>query len=109
MLQQRRTARKTASNPFAVGDVLKYSWGYDQTNTDFYQVVAKTAKTITIREIGGTWASYTQVSPDKDRFIGPPMVKRIQSDKPYVTMDFGIARRTSVGATHYQTPTNGGH
>jgi hypothetical protein len=33
------------------GDIVYNSWGYDQTNIDFYQVVAVTAKTISIREI----------------------------------------------------------
>ena len=36
---------------FIVGDILYSSWGYDQTNIDFYQVVKVTAKTITVKEI----------------------------------------------------------
>lgn len=36
---------------FVVGDILYSSWGYDQTNIDFYQVVKVTAKTITVKEI----------------------------------------------------------
>ena len=34
-----------------VGDVFTYSWGYEQTNIDFFQVVATTEKTVSIRKI----------------------------------------------------------
>jgi hypothetical protein len=34
-----------------IGDILSASWGYDQTNVDFYQVVAVTAASVKIRAI----------------------------------------------------------
>ena len=34
-----------------VGDIWSSSWGYDQTNVDFYQVIKVTAKTVTVRKI----------------------------------------------------------
>lgn len=34
-----------------VGDIVYASWGYEQTNIDFYQVVRKTAKRYFVREI----------------------------------------------------------
>ena len=33
------------------GDILYSSYGYDQTNIDFYQVIATTKKTVTFREL----------------------------------------------------------
>ncbi|HEM5454175.1 hypothetical protein HO944_09415 [Streptococcus suis] len=36
-----------------VGDVLCSTWGYDQTNYDFYKVIKVTAKTITIEKLNG--------------------------------------------------------
>jgi hypothetical protein len=36
---------------YKVGDILYMSWGYEQTNLDFFQVVATTAKTIRIIEV----------------------------------------------------------
>ncbi|HEM3684523.1 TPA: hypothetical protein U1D20_002020 [Streptococcus suis] len=36
-----------------VGDVLCSTWGYDQTNYDFYKVIKVTAKTITIEKMNG--------------------------------------------------------
>jgi hypothetical protein len=36
---------------FEVGNILSSSWGYDQTNVTFYQVLKVTPKTVTVREI----------------------------------------------------------
>jgi len=41
-----------------VGDIFYNSWGYDQTNIDYYQVVAVTAKTISIRRIKAGTVDY---------------------------------------------------
>jgi hypothetical protein len=40
-----------AGREFVVGDILSSSWGYDQTNVTFYQVLRVTPKTVTVREI----------------------------------------------------------
>ncbi len=48
------TVATTPANLFAVGDILVSSWGYDQTNIDFYQVVKVTKATIGIRVIRST-------------------------------------------------------
>lgn len=56
-----------------VGDILCCSWGYEQTNIDYYQVVAVTKASVKIREIasqhvgGGT--GYDLVAPVRDRFM----------------------------------------
>lgn len=34
-----------------VGDILRSSWGYDQTNVNFYEVTAVTAKSVKLRPI----------------------------------------------------------
>ena len=50
-----KTARKTErlcfTHGYKIGDILYSSWGYDQTNIDWYQVTATTAKTITVCKI----------------------------------------------------------
>lgn len=35
-----------------VGDIFHSNWGYEQTNCEFYQVVAKSSQYVTVREIG---------------------------------------------------------
>lgn len=41
------------AHDFKVGDILVSSWGYDQTNVQWYQVVGVTPKSVKIREIQG--------------------------------------------------------
>jgi hypothetical protein len=38
-------------NPYKVGDLLSNSWGYEQTNWDFCQVVAVGPKSVTVRMV----------------------------------------------------------
>jgi hypothetical protein len=40
-----------ATGKVKVGDIFVNSWGYDQTNIDYYQVIDKTKKGIKIRPI----------------------------------------------------------
>lgn len=47
-----RISTKDLRNPYKVGQILHYSWGYDQTNCEFYQVTEVTKGTVTIRQIG---------------------------------------------------------
>jgi len=54
-MDERKAARAAVVTALKVGDILYDSWGYDQTNVDFYQVVAVSAtrKTVDIVEIPG--------------------------------------------------------
>lgn len=44
-------ARRNFKNPFSIGDILYKSWGYEQTNVNFFQVTEAKGKTITVREL----------------------------------------------------------
>lgn len=48
------TDTTTTPAPVKVGDIFYTSWGYDQTNVDWFQVVdvSATGKTVTLVEIG---------------------------------------------------------
>jgi hypothetical protein len=48
---KRAAEAKAWINPYKVGDVLKGSWGYDQTNVDFFEVVGVSGKMLSIREL----------------------------------------------------------
>jgi hypothetical protein len=78
-----RAARKAdAAKPhtYAVGNVLVSSWGYEQTNVDFYQVTAiigprtievrPIAKRSTDKSTGNSMADYVVAVPDS--FTGEP-------------------------------------
>jgi len=68
-----------------VGDIFYTSWGYEQTNIDFYQVIEKRGHIAIIREIGQnrerTYADGGTCEAVKDHFIGGPIKKKIQASK----------------------------
>lgn len=92
--EDRKSARKAEKsavraafvNPFKLGDVLHYSWGWEQTNPEFYQVVEVKNKTVILREIGqivqaGMTDSQAMADyrlPEFDKFIGEPIKKLVQ-------------------------------
>lgn len=45
--------RKASGHTFKVGDIVNTSWGYDQTNVDFYAVTRITAKCVWVRKVAG--------------------------------------------------------
>lgn len=73
--------KKNAPHTLKPGDILFTSWGWEQTNIDFFRVVAVKSKTITLQEIGATsvtatgWAS-DMVIASPENIIGTPFLKR---------------------------------
>ena len=43
--------RYGSKEPFQVDDILYSTWGYDQTNVDFYKVLAVKGSFVTVREL----------------------------------------------------------
>jgi len=76
---QRKQERTEYVHDMKVGDILYSSWGYDQTNIDFYQVTRVIGKVVEIRELDKTFSegsrSEDMVMPVPNRFVGPPMKK----------------------------------
>ncbi len=58
-----------------VGDLFCMSWGYDQTNVNFYQVTRMTPKGVYVREIGAKKVPGSdgfmseRLVPNKDSFL----------------------------------------
>lgn len=48
---ERKEKKKNFQNPAKVGEILYSSWGYEQTNIDFYQVLAVKGKFVEVREL----------------------------------------------------------
>jgi hypothetical protein len=103
-MAQRRADRKAFRHSFKVDDILHYSWGYDQTNPEFHQVVAVDEFSVTLRQIAlestgtphGASGMSDQVVAVKDHFVGEPFKKRPQrgyQDKGpgVVSMKYGCA------------------
>lgn len=92
-----RAERKKDTHSLNVGAVLTHSWGYEQTNVDWYQVIAVVSdKTVVIRKIAprvidgeglGSMAGHS--TPHLHQFIGEPM--RVRAGARGVSMRFGTA------------------
>lgn len=95
---KKSAAQKSIVNPFKVGEMFYRSWGYEQTNINFYQVVAVGQKSVKLREVAqhmireaGFMCEY--VEPVKDAFIGKEFTKIV---KVYVNYD-GKASEPEIG------------
>jgi len=85
---------KEAAQTVKVGQIFYDSWGYDQTNIDFYQVVKVGGLSVSLRKISGTvtetgnMCGKTVAVPDS--FVGEAFTKRIQSynGKPCFASDY---------------------
>lgn len=108
--QERKEKNKVISDGIQVGDIFCYSWGFEQTNVDFYQVVEKPSKaTIIIRPIGHevletcSWAS-EYVRPVKDAFIGERSEK-VRLSGSYFKRSCGYATKIDNPKTskHYHS------
>jgi hypothetical protein len=106
-----------------VGTIFVHSWGYDQTNVDFYQVVRKSGQTVEIRPIGseqvesyGPMSGTTRAVPDAfltkdyrlrnaDGSYRQSLTKRVQfndSGAPYLSFEYGWCGLWD-GKPHYES------
>jgi len=77
-----RELKKQFVNPLVLGQILSSSWGYDQTNVNFYQVVKLVGKqSVEIREIGyvdhATHSMEGLKVPAPDSFCGETLRRRV--------------------------------
>ena len=92
-----------------IGDVLCSSWGYDQTNCDFYQVTGLTAKGVKVRPINGHEVDKGmmtgETTPIKDSFCGPEEYHKLKGDWFRVNSYSG-ASKTEWNKAHYCSHTH---
>lgn len=86
--EERKAEKKKAleNNPFQVGQIVYDSWGYEQTNIDFYQVIEVKNKSVVIQPIQGKMVpsqGYSSMAgltaPVKDSFCGEPIRKNVNA------------------------------
>lgn len=87
-----------ASDQWSVGDVAVYSWGYEQTNVDYFEVVEVLAKSVKIREIQSARKDTGNMSgvcqPVRGAFLQNSKVelKRVNRHG-FLTMSCGVASK----------------
>jgi len=110
---ERQMARKLFQTTLKAGDVLVASWGYDQTNVNWYQVtkVTPSKKSVKIREIAGQIVSQERgcdyVAPKMNSFIGEEKMRVVGMGES-VYVDVATAHKWA-GKPEYQTPCGMGH
>ena len=79
-----RRAKLDQPHGLAVGDVLRSSWGYDQTNTDYFEVTRVIGKrTVEVRQLAEqieqtAWAQGNSV-PVPGQYVGAPMRRQVDT------------------------------
>lgn len=110
---EERQARKAFVHTVKVGDLFHTSWGYDQTNVEFFQVVDVKGKYAVLREIGGesvqTGHDAGRCSAKRGAFLTPRYdgddrglpIRRLIQDGSIKIDDVRRAYPTKEGETHY--------
>ena len=88
-LQDRRQVRRAERTEFrtalVVGDILFTTWGYEQTNVNFFQVieVLPSGRSVRLRALKSEIKEHSRgamcgvSTPIRDQFEGDPMLKRV--------------------------------
>lgn len=79
---KRKADKKAFMNPAKAGDILESSWGYDQTNVDYYQVTKVLGKMIEMRKIGGEHVEGSGQSHGMSDEVRPSKGSFIEKEKP---------------------------
>ena len=109
---KQKQERADYKHDYVVGDILSSSWGYDQTNVDFYQVLAVAGKAVTLREVASKTvrqehgADYVVAVPG--HFTGPPMKRLVQEGGRVKINDSERAYKWD-GKPQYETASGYGH
>ena len=118
--EQLVTAAAVSNRPVQAGDIFEASWGYDQTNIDYYLVQSVTAsgKSVRLVKIGQTLTDQggrfgDHVIPDPSRVLSTPTLHRIGTGwrgQPSIKVrDWGVWASPWSGGSRYQTAPGFGH
>jgi hypothetical protein len=89
---------KQPQHNIKIGDIFYNSWGYDQTNIDYFQVVSVTAKTVSLRQIKSESVNYDAYQmtgnsvPVKDAFKGCEVIRKtpyLSGGKWRISFEYG--------------------
>jgi len=111
--EERKRERREYKHDYEVGDILSSTWGYDQTNVDFYEVTAVPGpKTVELRKIAQrTVSSEGQsdtVVPEPGEYISASMRKKVSPGGSVKITSYSYASKWS-GRPMYATAYGWGH
>ena len=106
--------KKATNNTLKIGDILYSSWGYDQTNIDFYQVTELIGKqSVKIKQVASKVLSNShgqdKVTAVKGAFLenAEEMLKRVSDNS--VSLNSYSSARLWDGSPKYETDAYSGH
>ena len=106
-----KAIKEKAASEMKVGDIYSSSWGYDQTNVDFYKILEVKKSSAVIVEVAGKKVSdngpSTTVVPSPEIEIGEPMLKRM-GEYGFKIYSFAHATKWD-GKPKYETGLGYGH
>jgi hypothetical protein len=95
-------------NPYAVGSIFHTSWGYDQTNVEFYVVVRETKASVWLDELPSTFRNGREYPAEGWTAVGPGTMHRKGKHGTYVRMDYVRHAYPYTGGGCYSTAASGG-
>jgi hypothetical protein len=72
-----------ASDHFKVGEYVVNTWGYEQTNIEFYEVIEVKNKTILVQEVGGMQVVNSLQSHGMANYVVPDGIP-LKDSKPFL-------------------------
>lgn len=103
---ERSATRKAFQHTLKVGDLLVSSWGYEQTNIDYYQVVSVTGKSVSVQPIGrfetragGSMDGYCKPAPGQ--YTGNPRTHRVLQGNSIKITSFSSAHLCKATDEHH--------
>ena len=97
-----KEAEKLASQKnyqYEIGQMYVVSWGYDQTDVNFYQVVDRVEEDmLKVQEVNKTQVDKTRVLPVKDRFVGRPFNCKAGD---WIKTEYGLAGKFTGRPVYY--------
>lgn len=86
-LEEERIKMVEQETKMELGDILVSSWGYDQTNAHFYQIIKISKCFVTVREIDAhridclgpnNYVEVARKTPKRDKFVSNNIRRKIQ-------------------------------
>ena len=102
-LKRRQERRLTRDHDIKVGDIYYTSWGYDQTNIDFYKVVNVRGSRIDLKELTQKYADRGEGGYDDSVVPGDSFA----NDKIYTVSARADGTLTSLSSFEYLTKWDG--
>ena len=108
-MKARKADEKAWRHGFEPGDIFRSSWGYDQTNVDYYEVISVTEKMLTVCQIASASSSEegfmtARCVPAPGEFKGKPFKVLAQAGSGKSGPKDGYFKVASYANAYYLPP-----